>query len=49
MAEEWGSHEVIVQCRKCLARIDVTKLHKGRLILGFKDKGHPEIELRESY
>jgi hypothetical protein len=45
MAKEWGPHEIIVEGRNCLARINITELHEWRFVLRLQHERKPKVTL----
>ena len=46
MAKEWRPHEIIVEGRNCLTRVNITELHEWRFVLRLQDERKPEVTLR---
>jgi hypothetical protein len=49
MTEEWCPHEVAVEGRYRLTRINIAEFHKRGFVLRFKDEWYPEVKLRTRY
>lgn len=45
MTEQWRPNKIVVHGGNRLSWVDVSKLHEGRLVLRFENKGYTQIQL----
>jgi hypothetical protein len=49
MAEKRSPNKIVVECRYCLARLDIAKLHIGRFVSRVEKEGLAHVELNDDY